>query len=131
VRAKSGQLNALVIEVQSLTRNLFSGYHRDFQLLKEPLFRAVDLCDELLEIMLFMLPQLQAEAVDLGASTYTGIYSVDEVTKRVNAGLSFREAYHELKNVTNYDLLQKPLETTHIGSLSKLGLTMIRKKINN
>lgn len=129
VRAKSGQLNALVCEVQSLARNLLSGYHRDFQLLKEPLFRAVDLCDELLEIMLFMLPQLQAESVDLSATTYTGIFSVDEVTKRVNAGMSFREAYHELKNVTNYDQLQQPLKTTHIGSLDCLGMEEIRKKI--
>lgn len=131
VRAKSGQLNVLVTEAQSLSRNLLSGYHRDFQLLKEPLFRAADLCEELLEIMLFMLPQLQAESVDLSKETYAGIFSVDEVTKRVIGGLSFREAYHELKNVTNYALPQKPLETMHTGSLSNLGLKEIREKIRN
>lgn len=131
VRAKSGQLNVLVTEVQSLSRNLLSGYHRDFQLLKEPLFRAADLCDELLEIMLFMLSQLQAETVNLSAETYTGIFSVDEVTKRVNEGMSFREAYHELKNVTDYDLIQKPLETMHTGSISNLGLKEIWEKIRN
>ncbi len=40
IRAKCNQLQALPNDVALLTTNLPSGYHRDFQLLKEYLFPA-------------------------------------------------------------------------------------------
>lgn len=128
VRAKSAQLSAIPAEINLLTRNLISGYHRDFQLLKEPLFRAIDLIHNLLDIMLYMLPQLQVEKTDLTEERYQGIFSVDAVAELVKQGSSFRDAYVYVGN--NPDRQQRfPEQTTHIGSLHVPDTERIRQKL--
>lgn len=128
VRAKSAQLSAIPAEINLLTRNLLSGYHRDFQLLKEPLFRAIDLIHELLDIMSYMLPQLHVEKTDLAEVHYQGIFSVDAVAQLVKKGLSFREAYVQVGNNPDHGQCI-PEQTTHIGSLHVPGIERIREKL--
>lgn len=129
VRAKGNQLGSISAEINALTRNLFSGYHRDFQLLKEPLFRAIDLYRSIIDIMQFMLPQISVNAIDLSSPTYQGIFSVDAVAKKVEAGYSFREAYIAVGTEKKSEARTKPLPTTHTGSLYSLDTEIVRRKI--
>ncbi|MGH7657448.1 MAG: lyase family protein [Gemmatimonadales bacterium] len=96
-RARAAGLAGDLVTVLSLRGNLTSGYHRDFQLLKGPLFRGLDHTLEMTTMLGTVVPALEvnreAARERLSAS---GILVTDEVMRRVSAGESFREVYHEV-----------------------------------
>ena len=51
MRGRSAIALAALIEVLGVTQKLSSGYHRDLQLIKPPLFRAIDSCRQTLDIL--------------------------------------------------------------------------------
>jgi argininosuccinate lyase len=129
VRAKANQLSAIPSEIGAISRNLISGYHRDFQLLKEPLFKAIDITHSIIDMIAFMTPQLIAQPIDFTEERYAGIFSVDQVANLVQQGVSFREAYVTVGKQVSSEIQTKPFSTTHIGSLNELGIDLIRLKI--
>lgn len=129
VRAKSNQLSAIPVEIGAITRNLISGYHRDFQLLKEPMFKAIDTTHSIIDIMAFMMPQLIAQPIDFTEDRYSGIFSVDQVANLVQQGVSFREAYSQIGKHVSSDKQTKPLPTSHLGSLDHPCINLIREKL--
>jgi len=130
IRAKSNQLSAIPAEINAITRNLVAGYHRDFQLLKEPLFRSIDQSNLILDLLIYMMPQLNVKKTDLSNPIYSGLFSVDSVAKLVQDGISFREAYTKVGQEGKTEQQQKaPLQTTHIGSLHALNIEEIRRKL--
>lgn len=129
VRAKAGVLAAIPMEISLLTRNLTGGYHRDFQLLKEPVFKAIEGCHALLDTMQFILPQMEVVPVDLSDERFKGLFSVDQVAQKVQQGVSFREAYKEVGKQVLQEVGTIPMPTTHTGSLFCLDVELIRKKL--
>ena len=51
MRGRSAVALAALIEVLGITQKLTSGYHRDLQLIKPPLFRGIDSCRQTLDIL--------------------------------------------------------------------------------
>ncbi|MEO1595695.1 MAG: argininosuccinate lyase [Pseudomonadota bacterium] len=95
VRAAPATAQACLDECLMLTQKLTSGYHRDLQRLKAPLFRAIDLADDTLAIMKPMLDGVgfRPENITLSA----GIHAAEEANRLVvEQGLSFRDAYREV-----------------------------------
>jgi len=131
VRAKCNQVSTLSFEIAAISRNLTSGYHRDFQLLKEPLFRAVDLTSECLQIVRFMMSQLEVSGNLMDNPLYSSVYSVDAIKTLVDSGVPFRDAYIRVgKEIEAGKILNpSPEKTTHIGSLDNLQIEQIRKKL--
>lgn len=131
IRAKSNQVNSVVVEINALTRNLTSGYHRDFQLLKEPLFRAIDTTVDCLGMTQYMLPQLMPKSDLLNDPKYGVVYSVEAVARLVQEGMSFRDAYVKIgQDIENGMKLNELKATTvHTGSLDVLGLDVILGKL--
>jgi argininosuccinate lyase len=82
-------------ETLSLTAKLTSGYHRDLQRLKAPLFRSIDLAEDVLAIMTHALPQVRfrAENIVLGAELNAAAEANELVVKE---GVPFREAYRRV-----------------------------------
>ncbi len=96
VRAKCNQLQALPNEIALLTANLPSGYHRDWQLLKEhflPAFRTLQDC---LGIMHLSLQHIQVRENILNEEKYKYIFSVEHLNQKVLSGVPFRDAYKEV-----------------------------------
>lgn len=130
LRAKSTQLAALPQQVSLLTGNLPSGYHRDFQLLKEVIFPAIETAKSCLGMLCFALPQMQPKANILDDDKYKYLYSVEVVNKLALEGVPFRDAYrqvgHDIENGTfNPD---RTLNHTHEGSIGNLCTAEIRQK---
>src|SRR5690606_36194337 len=50
LRGAQATLHGALVETLGITAKLPSGYHRDLQRLKAPLFRSIDLADAVLEI---------------------------------------------------------------------------------
>ena len=51
MRGRSAVAQAALNEVLGITQKLTSGYHRDLQLIKPPLFRGIDSCLQTLDIL--------------------------------------------------------------------------------
>jgi argininosuccinate lyase len=82
-------------EILAITAKLPSGYHRDLQRLKAPLFRTIDLAADVLAIMAHALPNVRfnADSIELPADIYAAEQANELVVKQ---GLPFREAYRRI-----------------------------------
>ena len=93
LRGRCNKLQALPNEISMLLINLPSGYHRDLQLLKENLFPALEDIQRCLEMMTYMLAQVQVRDNILEDEKYQYLFSVDAVNALVLEGMPFRDAY--------------------------------------
>jgi len=95
VRAAPATITGALQEMLGLTAKLTSGYHRDLQRLKAPLFRSIDLGSDVLAIMAHALPQIRfvPERIELKPELYAAEQANDLVARE---GLSFREAYRRI-----------------------------------
>lgn len=130
IRARCNMLQALPTQVAQLTGNLPSGYHRDFQLLKEVLFPALEQVKACLRIATFSLGHIQVRRDLLDDPRYLYLFSVEEVNKLVLQGIPFRDAYREIGAAIATGAFQpeKQLVHTHEGSIGNLCNAEIRQK---
>jgi len=130
VRAKCNKIQAFPAEISMLTGNLPGGYHRDFQVLKEPLFSAINEIKSCLEVTMFMLGNIKVKKDLLEDARYDAIFSVENVNALVKKGHSFREAYRivgeEIKDGTYRP--NRELDHIHIGSIGNLCLKELMQK---
>ena len=96
IRAKCNQLQALPNDIVLLTTNLPSGYHRDFQLLKEYLFPAFITLNSCFDMMHLMISNMRVKQDLLSNEQYKYLFSVEEVNKLVLQGTPFRDAYKKV-----------------------------------
>ena len=61
-RARAAALEGDLAAVMALKAKLAGGYHRDFQLLKAPLWRGIDRTREVLTILSAVMPHLGVDA---------------------------------------------------------------------
>lgn len=132
MRAHSNKIQNLPVELSFLTNNLTSGYHRDFQLLKESLMAAIDQTKDNLEVCNFMLQHIIVNEDILNNPIYDYLYSVEEVNKLVMDGMSFRDAYQKLgKEIMQGNFSpSKEVHHVHEGSIGNLCLDEIREKMS-
>lgn len=95
LRAASATAQACLNESLMITAKLPSGYQRDLQRLKSPLFRAIDLAVESIDVMAYLLQGLEFQAENIQLDK--GVFAAAEAYELVQAeGLSFREAYRQV-----------------------------------
>ena len=95
LRASSATAHACLNESLMITAKLPSGYHRDLQRLKSPLFRSIDLAVDSVDIMAYLLRGLDflPENIDLDE----GIFATAEAYRLVRENdIPFREAYRQV-----------------------------------
>ena len=95
MRGRSAVAQAALNEVLGITQKLTSGYHRDLQLIKPPLFRAIDSCLQTLDILPGALAgvRFRAENIRLDPGIHTAAAANALVAKE---GIPFREAYRQV-----------------------------------
>ncbi len=129
VRAKCNQLLAVPNQVAMLCNNLSSGYHRDYQLLKEMLFPAFDTLLSCADILGLMLENLSVSQNILDDEKYRYLFSVEEVNRLALAGMPFRDAYKAVGQQIAEGRF-KPAKTvahTHLGSIGNPCLAEARQ----
>ena len=94
IRGRSATAQACLLEVMGVVAKLPSGYQRDLQLIKAPLFRGVDLCLDTLAILPTALAgvRFRPDSIRLDPSINAAADAYDLVVKE---GISFREAYRK------------------------------------
>ena len=95
IRASSATLQACLDETLQITSKLPSGYQRDLQRLKAPLFRGIDLAVESVAIMAHLLDGMKF--VPENISLDPGIHAAEEANRLVREeGIPFRDAYKRI-----------------------------------
>ncbi|KAA3606678.1 MAG: argininosuccinate lyase [Planctomycetota bacterium] len=94
IRANSRQICADREALKSILSDLPSGYHRDFQLIKPPLFRSHSTAVNMLELIARFLDKVEfrKKALDL-ASKDVKLAATEKLLQQAAAGQAFREAY--------------------------------------
>jgi len=131
VRGKCNKLQALPVAISQIITNLPSGYHRDFQLIKEDYLNCFEELFGCIEIMIHALPEIQIIPPDLNQEKYRYLFSAEEVNKLVVKGIPFREAYRLIAEKIENDsfLPDTKLHHTHEGSMGNLCNGKIREKL--
>ncbi|MCC1483866.1 argininosuccinate lyase [Winogradskyella immobilis] len=130
IRGKCNKIQALQTEMVLITNNLPSGYHRDFQLLKENMIQAFVDLETILDVFNYAIQQVIVKDVDLNDDKYKYLFTVDNINSLVENGMSFRDAYQQIGSQVQ-DGSYKPdasKQHTHIGSIHNLCLDEIREK---
>ena len=131
LRGKCNRILSCENEIALLCSNMPHGYHRDYQLLKDILFPALELMHECLQMTDYMLQHIEVNEKILDNKLYDYLFTVEEVNRRTLAGTPFREAYRQVGIEVNEgrfrysggdkaSLKASDLGHTHLGSLGNL-----------
>ncbi|MBR4908134.1 MAG: argininosuccinate lyase, partial [Acidaminococcaceae bacterium] len=123
MRGKCNRIMAVENEISIMCSNMPHGYHRDYQLLKDVLFPALETMHECLQMAAFMLEHIEVNEHILDNPLYDYLFTVEEVNSRVLAGVPFRDAYKQVGievNEGRFHYNKGKLNHTHIGSIGNL-----------
>lgn len=132
-------------QISMLCSNMPHGYHREFQLLKDILFPALELMHKCLYMADYMLQHIIINENILDAPIYDYLFTVEEVNRRTLEGMPFRDAYKSVgievnegrfsyqgaTDKTNGQLKPADLNHTSLGSLGNLCTEQIRLKMES
>ena len=95
LRGASATTQACLVEALSITAKLPSGYQRDLQRLKSPLFRGIDLAVDSVDIMAHLVDGLSFNPANIRIDP--GSYATEEAYRLVTEeGMPFRDAYRKI-----------------------------------
>lgn len=135
-RGQSAAVEGDLLTVLQIKAKLSGGYHRDFQLLKEPLMRGLERTRAMIEAVTHAVPKLGVDPERCRLALAGGALATDEVMRRVEEGRPFRTAYREvsadLKEGKSFapsspdEILSRRKST---GGLGNLGLPALKTRI--
>lgn len=97
VRAHSGQASSDLQSILNITAKMTSGYYRDLQLIKPPLFRLLDRTLDSARVMAHVLPGVRFRAEKLTAAMDASLFATEEAYRLCSSeGIPFREAYRRV-----------------------------------
>lgn len=133
IRAKSATVMANLWQVMEISRALPSGYNRDLQETKRPLFDSLDTVGQTLEVVTIIMAQVSVNQEKCLAGFTPEVFATDYALQLAVQGVPFRDAYGQvaanLQNSGLNDPLQNILAKTHLGATGNLGLDTIKNRI--
>ena len=131
IRGNCNRIMAAENEISMLCSNMPHGYHRDFQLLKDILFPALESIHRCIAMTCFMLKEIRVNTDILDSPIYDYLFTVEEVNRRVLAGMPFRDAYRSVGVEVNEGKFhaEKTVHHTHVGSIGNLCNDRIAEKM--
>jgi argininosuccinate lyase len=132
-RARAAALSGDLASVMAIKSGLAGGYHRDFQLLKAPLFRGLDRTGEMLAMMAVAIPRLEVDAGRARAALRNEVFATDAAVAQMATGTPFRRAYREVAaGIKRGEAVMEPTSAailaarTSIGGLGNLPLAALQ-----
>lgn len=133
IRAHCNRIQALPNEITLLISNLPSGYHRDFQLVKESLFPAFQNLKQCLKMSVLMIQNIRVKKDLLHDEKYKYLFTVEEMNKLVLSGTPLRDAYKKIGEDVEEGKFQTDYQVSHSheGSIGNLQTEEIRRMMQN
>jgi argininosuccinate lyase len=133
IRAKAGSVSGLGSQIKNVIRSLPTGYNRDFQETKEPLFIALRTGLDCMRVMTLTVESLTVHPEKMKQGFVPEIYATDRALELVQEGMSFREAYRTVASSMDELKQRDPVESlkkrTATGSPGNLGLDALEQQI--
>jgi len=128
IRAKTNRIKALPNDIHLLTTNMASGYHRDWQILKEVIIPAFDELNDCMEMANVMLSNVKVRKEIEQEDKYKYMFSVERVNELVLQGVPFRDAYKMVGKEIADDTfaIAETVTHTHEGSIGNLSTARIK-----
>ena len=132
IRGNCNRIMSTENEISLLCSNMPHGYHRDFQLLKDILFPALEMMHKCLYMTGYMLENIRVNKDILDSPLYDYLFTVEEVNRRVLSGTPFRDAYKAVGQEVNAGTFKadRTVHHTHIGSIGNLCNDRIAAKMS-
>ena len=142
IRGNCNIIQSAYNEISMMTTNLPHGYHRDYQLLKEIIFPALEKMHSCLKMTSYMLENISVNENILKDSKYDLMFTVEKVNKLAASGIPFREAYKSVGKEVNEGkfcfgtkgsdaaITVASLNHTHAGSIGNLCNAEIKQKMS-
>ena len=137
IRSHANRICAIPDTIRHITTNLPVGYFRDLQLLKEVYFPLFEELNDLLEITTYAIEHMSVKEDIRSNPLYAPAFSVEEVNRRVEQGIAFRDAYRQVADEITQGTFRHEAtveETlahyTHEGSIGNLCNTQIKAKMD-
>jgi argininosuccinate lyase len=131
VRARCNIIEGVPGQITLVCTNLTHGYHRDYQLLKDLLFPAIDSLFECLKVSVLMISQMQVNQNIFADERYDLLFTVESVNRLVLEGIPFRDAYR-LVAASLRDgsyRAEKEICHTHTGSIGNPAFMQVAQKM--
>ncbi|MDR2041325.1 MAG: argininosuccinate lyase [Tannerella sp.] len=128
-RAKCNKIQGLPQQITLIAHNLPSGYFRDMQIIKEVYLPSFDELKDCLRMVTQMMHEIEINEHILDDAKYALLFSVEEVNRRVLAGVPFREAYRQVGMEIEAGVFSANpvIHHTHEGSIGNLCNDPIRR----
>ena len=137
IRSHANRICAIPDTIRHITTNLPVGYFRDLQLLKEVYFPLFEELNDLLEITTYAIENMSVKEDIMSNPLYAPAFSVEEVNRRVENGVAFRDAYRQVADEITQGTFRHEAtvaETlshyTHEGSIGNLCNAEIKTKMD-
>jgi len=133
IRGHCNRIAALPNEIMMMSANLPSGYHRDFQLLKEHLFPAIKNLKDCIRMATLMFENIEVRKDILNDEKYKYLFTVEEMNKLVLQGMPLRDAYKKIGTdiENNRFTYNAQVNHTHEGSIGNLQNEAIQKMMED
>ncbi len=118
--------------VKDIAKNLLSGYNRDGQLIKKPLFESTKIVADSIEVAGIMLAALKPKPESIAAKINPGIFTADIANELVTKeGMPFRDAYKKAAEakVGDINLTENIASKKSLGAPGNLSLDRLHKRI--
>ena len=139
IRGRTATVMACRAEMNMNIMNKTSGYHRDGQEIKRPLFLGLRYTEMSLEAMGVILDNIEPNEEVLMKSMLDcpGLFAAHKAFEKVKEGMTFRDAYREVGSdisgikVTPDEIAKWLKMSTHQGGTGNLGLEKIEAEIKS
>ncbi len=124
LRSKVHLFLGYYVQLVSVSSNLISGYNRDLQDSKKPLFESLDIAKSGLEVATLLVKSIKSNKEAIEKAVTPEIFATHHALELVKKGMSFREAYDTVgKNLSSLSKL------AHIDGLGNTGLPALEVKV--
>ncbi|MDD2263714.1 MAG: argininosuccinate lyase [Bacteroidales bacterium] len=131
IRARCNSIQGLPNQIALVCTNLTHGYHRDYQLLKDLLFPAIDSLFDCINMSVLMVDNMKVKNKILENTRYDQLFSVETANRLVLNGIPFRDAYRQVAMSLkdgSYKA-EKNIRHIHTGSIGDPANEKIREKM--
>lgn len=118
LRANTSRISSHHFFVQQLTKNLISGYHRDFQLMKKPIMESFEILSKSIDIVDLYLSGIKPNVGSILRQLKPDILAAEIAQDMTAKGVPFRDAYSKSMKVVT---AQKPDWKKNITAKNSLG----------
>ncbi|MBI2404660.1 argininosuccinate lyase [Candidatus Gottesmanbacteria bacterium] len=123
LRSKVHLFLGYYVQLVSVSSNLISGYNRDLQDSKKPLFESLDIAKNGLEVATLLVKNIKPNKEVIAKAITPEIFATHHALELVKKGMSFREAYDTVgKNLSSLS------QSTRIG-LGNTGFSTLEVKM--